>query len=60
MLGKVRNVDVGEYRQKGKPVFFGLVTFKFEFDLVKAFRSDYLQNLINETYQKVKLEQTRE
>ena len=60
MLGKVRNVDVGEYRQKGKPVFFGLATFKFEFDLVKAFRSDYLQNLINETYHKVKLEQTRE
>lgn len=47
LLGKVRNVDVGEYRQKGKLVFFGLVTFKFEFDLVKAFRSDYLQNLIN-------------
>lgn len=60
LLGKVRKVEVGDYKQKGKPVFFGLVTFKFEFDLVKAFRSDYLQNQVNEAFQKIRLGQTRE
>jgi hypothetical protein len=55
LLGKIRKVDVGDYKQKGKSVYFGLVTFKFEFDLVKAFRSDYLQNLVNETFQRVRL-----
>lgn len=59
VLGKIRKVEVGEYKQKGKHVYFAIVTFKFEFDLVKAFRPDYFQARINEKFQSVKLKQTK-
>jgi len=44
----VRKFISGQSRYQGKEVFYSIVIFKFEYDLVKCFVEEYLQNQINQ------------
>lgn len=47
-IGKIRQYDCGEALYKGHRIFTAMCVFKFEFDLVKCFRDDFLQIKIDE------------
>lgn len=60
VLGKIRKVEVGETKQKGRVLYFALITYKFEFDLVKAFNLEYFQARIDDEFRTMRLNQTKE
>ena len=60
LLGKVRKVEIGESKEKGRLLYFALVTFKFEFDLVKAFNIEFFQSRVDEEFRSRRLHQTKE
>lgn len=47
-IGKIRQYETGEGLYKGQRIFTAMCTFKFEFDLVKCFRDEFLQAKIDE------------
>jgi hypothetical protein len=46
-IGKVRKFITGETKYAEKDTHYCIVIFKYEFDLVKCFRDEYFQELIN-------------
>lgn len=53
-IGKIRRFVTGESKYNGKNVHYCIVIFKFEYDLVKCFLDEYLQNIANQLNAKVK------
>jgi hypothetical protein len=49
-VGKVRKFEFGKGEFKNREVFFCMVIFKYEFDLVKCFREEFIQNVIQEHF----------
>lgn len=47
-MGKIRQYEIGEGLYKSQKIFTAMCVFKFEFDLVKCFRDDYLQAKMDE------------
>ena len=45
-IGKIRKFFTGESRYQGKEVHYAIVVFKFQYDLVKCFAEEFLQNKI--------------
>lgn len=56
-------MDLGEGIYKGTKIWTAIIVFKFQFDLVKCFRDEYLQTIMDEQtliYTKQAKEQDRE
>ncbi len=49
-IGKVRKFDYGKGEFKNREVFYCLVIFKYEFDLVKCFREEFIQSIIQSEF----------
>ena len=65
LLGKVRKVVSGHYKNKAKNtkfrnVYFSLVVYKNEFDLIKTFDTEYFQSKIDDFFKFDKLKQDEE
>ena len=62
LLGKIRKVECGSYKNKAKNskfknIHFALVVFKNEYDLIKCFDGDLLQSRIDEFFKQERLKQ---
>lgn len=53
-VGKIRRFITGESKYNGKHVFYCIVIFKYEYDLVKCFLDEHLQTIANQLVDKVK------
>jgi hypothetical protein len=47
-MGKIRKFETGDGIYKGQGIFTAMCVFKFEFDLLKCFREEYLQTKMDE------------
>ena len=45
-LGKIRKYVTGEGEYKGRIIYYAMIVFKFEFDLVKAFKEEHMHDLV--------------
>ncbi len=59
-VGKVRKFEFGKGEFKNRGVFFCMVIFKYEFDLVKCFREEFIQNVIQEHFKFHQKEEDKE
>ncbi|KRX07679.1 hypothetical protein PPERSA_11228 [Pseudocohnilembus persalinus] len=66
LIGKVRKVDIGSYKNKNnqskaaRTIYFALIVFKNEFDMIRVFSPEHLQTKFNEFFKHQKLKQTND